>query len=307
MNEALLPPSASTRAAAFDQLWEAVTGLSLIALLFLVVLVAYCVIQRRRRSPDETPDPDGNPPFLQLGWSAPVFALALVLFYFGATGFTDAKTPTDAYVIRVEASSDGWSFLYPNDYIGEELHVPTETPVRLVMSTIDGVPRRLSLPALRVQQAIVPGRYTELSFEATKASVFPMLCTANCPAETASQTITVHTPSAFKAWMDDASNWIDKLPPEQAGQRLFAEATCAACHSVDGSKMVGPSFKGLWQRKSPMTGGGFKVADAAYIKNSILNPKADIVKGYEPVMPSFQGRLGDKEIDVIIAYIKTLE
>ena len=116
--------------------------------------------------------------------------------------------------------------------------------------------------------------------------------------------------SAFEKWLADAGNFIDKLPPDklwEGGQKLYNQRGCKQCHSIDGAAGIGPSFKGIWGHTQALAGGGQATVEENYVRESILNPQAKIVAGFEPVMPTYQGRLKDKEITAIIAYLKTLE
>jgi cytochrome c oxidase subunit 2 len=119
--------------------------------------------------------------------------------------------------------------------------------------------------------------------------------------------VVVHEPGQFERWLADASNFLDKMPPEEAGEKLYLQRGCPQCHSVDGKPSTGPTFAGLFGSSVALSGGGSVSVDEDYIRTSILQPSAQVVSGYEPVMPSFQGRLSDREIDAIIAYLKTLQ
>jgi cytochrome c oxidase subunit 2 len=118
--------------------------------------------------------------------------------------------------------------------------------------------------------------------------------------------VVVHPPGEFERWLADASNFLDKMPPEQAGEKLYQQRGCPQCHTVDGKPGTGPTFQGLFGSTVALAGGGAVTADENYIHESVLQPQAKVVAGFEPVMPSFQGRLNDREIDAIIAYLKTL-
>jgi cytochrome c oxidase subunit 2 len=118
--------------------------------------------------------------------------------------------------------------------------------------------------------------------------------------------VVVHEPGGFEKWLDQASNLLNTLPPAEAGRKLYQSRGCSQCHSVDGSGGIGPTFKGLFGRPVALKGGGTLTADENYLRESILEPMAKIVAGFEPVMPTYKGRLKDQEITAIISYLKTL-
>ena len=119
--------------------------------------------------------------------------------------------------------------------------------------------------------------------------------------------VVVHESGLFESWLEDASNFLDKLPPEEAGERLYTIRGCAQCHSSDGSARVGPTFKGVWGASHKMTSGESVVVDENYVRESILEPQAKVRSGFNPVMPTYQGQISDPEINAIIAYIKSLQ
>jgi cytochrome c oxidase subunit 2 len=118
--------------------------------------------------------------------------------------------------------------------------------------------------------------------------------------------VVVHPPGEFETWLADASNFVDKMPPAEAGQRLYEIRGCKQCHSIDGTSGIGPTFKGLFGAKHAMTDGSMVLADENYIRESIMEPQAKITAGFDPVMPTYKGRLKDAEITAIIEYIKAL-
>ena len=118
--------------------------------------------------------------------------------------------------------------------------------------------------------------------------------------------VIVHAPGEFESWLEDASNFLATLPPEEAGAKLVKSRGCPQCHSADGSGGIGPTFTGLYGGTRALTDGSMITVDENYVRDSILDPQLQISAGYEPVMPTYQGRLKEDEIGAIIAYLKTL-
>jgi cytochrome c oxidase subunit 2 len=185
------------------------------------------------------------------------------------------------------------------------LRVPAGQPVKLIMNSVD-VLHSFYVPDFRVKKDVVPGRYSVVWFEAPEAGEHTIFCTEYCGDRHGymySKTI-VMPPDEFEDWLQAEA---DATPVGTAsGDKLFAMKGCAGCHSIDGSRLVGPSLKGLYGRDENLEGGMTVKADDNYIRESILVPAAKIVAGYPPTMPSFQGQLTDEEVSNLIDYIKTL-
>jgi cytochrome c oxidase subunit 2 len=199
-------------------------------------------------------------------------------------------------------------FGYPNGYVDENLHVPVDTPVRLVI-TSDDVIHSLFIPAFRLKKDAVPGRYTKMWFRATQPGEYQVFCAEYCGtshSDMLAKTV-VHPPGEFEKWLENASNFLDKMSPAEAGEKLFKQRGCTQCHSIDGTRIIGPTLQGAFGHEVALTTGQKVLFDEDYARNSILNPQAQIVAGFDPVMPTYQGRLKDREISAIIEYIKTLQ
>jgi cytochrome c oxidase subunit 2 len=221
----------------------------------------------------------------------------------------DIATPPDnAYEVQVTGQKWNWLFTYPGGYVDPDLHVPVDTPVRLVLSSQDVI-HSFFVPAFRIKRDVVPGRYNKTWFQSEKPGSYQVFCAEYCGTShsTMLAKVVVHEPGQFERWLAEASNFLDKMPPEEAGEKLYLQRGCPQCHSVDGKPSTGPTFAGLFGSSVALSGGGSVGVDEDYIRTSILEPSAQVVAGYEPVMPSFQGRLNDREIDAIIAYLKTLQ
>ena len=175
---------------------------------------------------------------------------------------------------------------------------------------------------MRVKQDALPGRYTETWFEATKTGTFPIFCTEYCGLNHSTMigNLVVMEPGEFDAWMDDIKRntyaaRID-FPPgtteEQAtmieqGQRLALEKGCGRCHTVDGTAHLGPTWMGLYRAERKLMSGQTVIADEGYLTRSMMDPMVDIVEGFAPMMPTFQGNLTSGEAAAIVEYIKTLK
>jgi cytochrome c oxidase subunit 2 len=175
--------------------------------------------------------------------------------------------------------------------------------------TSEDVIHSLYIPAFRIKKDVVPGRYTKMFFRATQPGEYVLLCTQYCGTGHSSMMaqVVVHRPGEFEKWRENAASFVERLSPAEAGKRLFSGRGCQTCHSLDGTRLVGPTFKGLFGSTVPLSDGGRVAADENYIRESILSPAARIVATYDPVMPTYQGRIKDKEITALIEYIKTVK
>jgi cytochrome c oxidase subunit 2 len=304
-----LPEQASTTAGHVDWLFNVVTWISIFFFALITLLLVLFVIKYRDRpGHKEEKTATHNQP-LEITWTVIPLLIVIWIFWEGFTGYLNLATPPqNAYEIQVTGQKWNWLFTYPNGVVDGQLHVPVDTDVRLVMSSQD-VLHSFYIPAFRVKKDVVPGRYTDLWFHAYKEGEFDVFCTEYCGTNhsTMLSKVVVHPPGQFEKWLEDAGNFLAKLPPAEAGEKLYLQRGCKQCHSVDGKSGIGPTFKNLYGEPQALRSGETVVADENYIRTSILNPQAQIVAGYEPVMPTYQGRLKDAEISAIIEYLKTLK
>jgi len=318
------PAQNSTFASNVDNIYYFIFWLSMFFFVLVVALMIYFMVKYRRvegQEPEKSPS--HNTP-LEVTWSVIPGFLVLGIFWWGFTGYIDMRSPpADAYEVNVRAKMWGWTFKYDTGAIDGELHIPVNTPVKLVMQS-DDVIHSLFVPSFRVKQDVVPGRYSGMWFEATDVGIFDLFCTEYC-GEKHSDMITkviVHPTDedgttedvyqTFDEWMEVASDPLigaDKkpLPLAEAGKNIVGIFQCGQCHSIDGSKKVGPSFKGNYGKEVEIVGQSSVVVDENYIHESILEPNAKIRKGYPPKMPSFKGQMRDEWIDAVIAYIKSIQ
>jgi cytochrome c oxidase subunit 2 len=231
-----------------------------------------------------------------------------VMFYRGMKGMVDLVTPPGgAYQIDVSAQRWQWLFQYPNGHVDPDLHVPLDVPVLLVMRSEDVI-HSFYVPAFRIKQDVVPGRRTKTWFRATKPGDYLLFCAEYCGTGHSDMTarVVVHPAGEYRQWLENAARLEAQLSPVEAGRRLYRIRACAQCHSVDGRGGIGPTFKDLFGHRQKLTDGSEVLVDENYIRESILEPGAKIVAGYDAVMPTYQGRITEDDITSIIHYLKSL-
>lgn len=309
-----IPEAASNLASKVDGLLLVITFISIFFFVLISAVLIYFAVKYRRRSDDEeTPYITGNQT-LEIIWTVIPSILLILLFVYGFVVYKDMRTPPkDAVDITVTGKQWLWTFEYYNGKKTlNELYVRQNRPVRMVMRA-DDVIHSFFVPAFRVKQDLMPGRYTQLWFTPTKIGTFDIFCAEYCGTGHSKMLgkVIVLSPEAYDIWEKgvavDGGEAVASLPPAELGEKLYKGKGCNACHSVDGSVVIGPSFKGLYEREGELEDGASYTADENYIMQSILEPQEQIVKGFQPVMPSFKGILSDAEITAIIAYMKTLK
>jgi cytochrome c oxidase subunit 2 len=230
----------------------------------------------------------------------------MVMFGWGAKVFFDlARPPRDAMEIFVVGKQWMWKVQHPDGTREiNQLHVPIGRPVRITLGSED-VLHDFSLPAFRVKMDAVPGRLTTLWFEATKPGTYHMFCAEFCGTKHSGMIgeVIVMEPHDYEAWL--AGGRTTGTPVEN-GQRLFTDLACITCHKED-STGRGPSLLGVFGSAVELTDGRTVVADENYLRESIMNAQAKVVKGYQPIMPAFQGQVSEENLLQLIAYIRTLK
>lgn len=304
-----LPPPESTTADVVDNVLKLVFYISAFFFLLIVALMAVFIIKYRRRSEDQEVSAVSHNTPLEVAWSVIPGILVVVIFYYGFVGYLDLRTaPSDAYEVRVSAQKWSWVFTYPNGYVSDKLHVPADRPVRLTMTSQDVI-HSLFVPAFRIKMDVVPGRYTVTWFRARRPGEYDLYCAEYCGTQHSAMLskVVVHEAGTFDEWLEEESNLLARMSPAEAGEVLFRRHGCAGCHSVDGTARQGPTLKGVWGQQHTFTNAPPATVDDNYIRESIMDPMAKIRQGYQPVMPTFKGRLKDDEITALIEYIKTLK
>lgn len=282
---------------------------SFILLIGITVAIIYFAIKYRRKSENDKTALITHNNTLEITWSVIPLLLCFIVFGWGYSGWLNLKTaPDDAYEINVSAFKWGWTFGYETGAkIPNEIHVPAGKPVKLVMKSQDVI-HSFYVPDYRVKQDVLPNRYTSLWFQAEEPGESQVFCTEYCGTSHSDMLakVIVHTPEDFETWLAKQGTGGGGTPVER-GENLLSVQGCVTCHSVDGSDKIGPSFKGLWGKDEQLSDGSTVTVDENYLRESILDPGAKIVQGYQNQMVSYEGRLSDDDISDIIEYIKTLE
>jgi cytochrome c oxidase subunit II len=231
--------------------------------------------------------------------------LVMTMFLWGAhLFFAWASPPEDSLEIYVVGKQWMWYFQHPDGQREiNELHVPVGRPVKLTMVSQDVI-HDLYVPAFRIKMDLVPPKYTTTWFEATKTGSFQLFCIEYCGVAHAGMVgrVVVVTPTEYERWLQLGT---PEETPVLVGSRLFQSLGCSGCHATNAAVRA-PLLTGIYGRPVPLASGEVVTADDSYIRDSILLPQRHIVAGYHPVMPSYQGRVSEEEILMLLAYIKSL-
>jgi cytochrome c oxidase subunit 2 len=303
-------PFVPERASNFAGNVDALFSFILLTCLFFSVLVTclaiFAAFKYRRTHPNEVGAPIEGNMALEIGWTVIPLIIALGMFAWGAVLYVNFRTaPKDTLDIYVIGKQWMWRLQQPNGRREiNELHVPLNRNIKLIMGSEDVI-HDFYVPAFRVKMDVVPGRYNTLWFRPTKIGKYRLFCSQYCGTNHAVMTgwVTVMDPADYATWL---SGEVGEVNPAAAGERLFTQLACVTCHLSNGAGR-GPSLNGVYGAKVLLADGSTVTADDAYIRESILEPKAKIVAGYQPVMPTFQGLVTEEQIMNLTAYIKSLQ
>jgi cytochrome c oxidase subunit II len=305
----MLPPQGSAFAGEVDTLYMFLFWLSVVLFLGIAGAAIYFAWRYRYKPGRVTPHITHNTT-LEIVWSVLPLLLCGVIFFWGLNGWMKyAVAPGESMEIQITAKKWIWTFEYPDgSRTANEIHVPINKPVKFIMTSED-VLHDFFVPDMRVKHDIVPGRYTEVWFTPTVLGKHHVTCAEYCGKGHSDMTATlvVDNEPEFKKWLETGGDDWKNYPPEVWGQMQREQKGCATCHSVDGSKGQGPTWKGIYGTMVEMNDGKSYLVDDAYLQESMMQPNAKIVKGFEAIMPSFQGLLHPQDIRGLIAYIKTLK
>ena len=301
----LFPEQASTFAAETDHLLYFLIAVALFFTLLIFVSILYFAIRYRRRSEHELPPPVHGGMTLEILWTVIPLGLTMVMFAWGASiFFNESRPPDNALQIYAVGKQWMWKLQHMEGQREiNELHIPLGRPIRITMTSEDVI-HSFFVPAFRTKQDVVPGRYTTTWFEPTKAGKYHLFCAEYCGTNHSRMGgwIYVMEPQDYQAWLSGGATTGSLA---ENGRKLFEDLACANCHKPDGSGRC-PPLVGVYGSTVPLAGGGSVRADEAYIRESILNPQAKIVAGFQPIMPTFQGLVTEEGVLQLIEYVKSL-
>ncbi len=330
--DVFMPPQATEIAAQVDDIYSFLLWASLISFIIVVGGMMYFVYKYKRMNPNQKSAYITHNHTLEFLWSFIPFLIFMFVFAWGWYVYDQMRTfPSDSLEVNVYAKKWDWKFVYKNgkesvttvdannNKIPATLVVPMGKNVKLIMSSTKinldstdpgdrAVIHSFFVPAFRIKQDVVPGRYSAISFKADKLGAFYVFCAEYCGGghSTMRAIVKVVSPEDFEKWLSSEGSGTVSLADK--GRQLYAAKACVGCHSLDGSRVVGPTFKGVWGRTEALADGSKVVVNEDYVRESILEPNAKIVAGFPSgVMPVFKGQVTDEDITAIIEFLKTVK
>jgi cytochrome c oxidase subunit 2 len=302
-NFPLWPDRASSTAGNVDALYIFLIIVSGLMTLLIFTSIVYFAARYRRRKGVPAEQIEGSIP-LELTWSVIPLFVFMAIFLWGAVVYFKSRTPPrDSTEVYVVAKQWMWKLEHAEGQREiNELHVPVGRDVKLIMTSQDVI-HSFFVPAFRMKQDVLPGRYTVAWFRATKPGTYHLFCAQYCGTQHSGMigSIVVMEPAQFEAWMSGGTTG----PLAATGEKIFAELGCSTCHRTD-TQGRGPNLIGVFGKPVLLEDGRTVVADENYVRESILDPGAKIVKGFKPVMPTFQGLVSEEQLNALIAYVKSL-
>jgi cytochrome c oxidase subunit 2 len=300
------PAGESAHASAVDLLFIGLVATSALVLLLLFFLLLRFAIHYRAGNKSADRDHRTKKGWhWEVAWTAATLVAFLGLFVWGAQLFLELGA-TGKNALPVYVTAQQW--MWKAQHLGgqreiNELHVPLGHTIRLIMSSQDVI-HSFFMPAFRIKRDVVPGVAAELSFRPLRAGVYHLFCAEYCGTDHARMTgrIVVMEEAEFSTWLarQDLTGTL-----AEAGAQSYRDLGCGGCHGAGGTVRA-PPLEGLYGRPVPLSDGTIVVADEAYLRDAILKPRAQIVAGYDPLMPSYQGKISEDELIGIVAYIKSL-
>jgi len=310
-NFPLFPDRASTLASSVDILfftWLALAGV--VSLAVAVLIVFFSIKYRAGSAASRVMAPQRvrtrRNHLIEAAWIFIPVAVFFTMFAWAASLYYEHSTPpADAMNVYVVGKQWMWKIEHAGGQRDiDELHVPAGRPVHLVMTSQDVI-HDFSMPVFRIKQDVLPGRYTTLWFTATKTGDYHLFCSQYCGTDHARMIghVVIMAPAAFEAWLA-RGNAAETMAARGAAR--FRQYGCSGCHGADAS-VHAPHLEGVYGRPVQLEGGGSVIADERYLHDSVMLPRKEIVAGYAPIMPSFQGQIAEEDLVDIVEYIKSLK
>ena len=302
-NFPLWPARASATAGNVDALFIFLLIVSGMMTALIFTAVVYFAARYRKQPGVPAEQIEGSTP-LEITWSIIPLGVFMVIFLWGAVVYFHSRTPPrDATEVYVVAKQWMWKVEHAEGQREiNELHIPVGRDVKLIMTSQDVI-HSFFVPAFRMKQDVLPGRYTVAWFRATKPGTYHLFCAQYCGTEHSGMigSIVVMEPAQYEAWMSGGSTG----PLSATGEKIFAELGCSTCHRTD-TQGRGPNLQGVFGKPVLLEDGRTVVADENYVRESILDPGAKVVNGFKPVMPTFQGLVSEEQLNALVAYVKSL-
>lgn len=301
----LFPTQASTSAASVDNLYFFMLAVTVFFSVLVATLVIVLAVKYRRRKADDVGANIHGSTALEVIWTAIPLLIAMVMFVWGTNVFFAlAKPPAEAMEVYIIGKRWMWKSQHLTGHREiNRLHVPVGTPVKLLISSEDVI-HSYYIPEFRVKADVIPGRYNSLWVTATKPGRYHLFCAEYCGTRHSGMIgwVTAMEPTDFQAWL---SGGPAVASPVAAGEKLFQDLACNTCHQQS-AQGRGPVLAGIYGKAIELQGGGTVMADDAYLRESIVNPQAKVVAGFQPIMPTFQGLVTEEQLLQLIAYVRSL-
>jgi len=303
-NFPLWPAGASNHALPVDLVYIFLVVLSAVMTLAIFAAIAIFGVKYRRRHDREAHQIEGSL-ILEITWSVIPLGIFMVIFGWGAVIYFHMRTPPrDATEVYVVGKQWMWKVQHQEGQREiNELHVPVDRDIKLIMTSQDVI-HSFFIPAFRIKQDVIPGRYTTLWFRATTPGTYHLFCAQFCGTDHSGMIgqVVVMNPADYQTWM---SGGTVSGSLAQNGETMFQQLGCSTCHRFD-VQGRGPNLKGVYGKPVQLQDGRNVLADDNYVRESILNPTAKIVSGFQPIMPSFQGQVSEEQLNALVAYVKSL-
>lgn len=306
--------NASNFVTGVDKAFFFIMGVSFVFLIGLTFTMLYFIYKYNNKKNPVATQIKGSTK-LEIIWTVIPTILVLVMFYYGWAGWAPMRTaPKDTFNITVTGRMWNYTFDYPNGKKTDTLFVPLNKAIKMKLVSLDVI-HGFYIPEFRIKEDVVPGREKMSWFIPQREGLFELFCSEYCGMNHSYMYtyVKVMPEQKFNAWYVDTTKHVEVAvdSPTAAGKRIMKNIGCFACHTVDGNKLVGPSLKGVYGSKVAVVSGGTEheiTADDAYIKKSIYDPNADVVKGFNKgLMLSYTGQLSEDDVKLITEYLKTLK
>jgi len=291
-----------------DLAFKIIYGISFFFLIGITTVMLYFVIRYRRKKHPEAVQIKDNLT-LEITWITIPVLLVLLMFYFGYVAFQPMRNvPEDAMPIKVIGRMWFWTFEYEGGKQSPVLVVPRNKPILLNLHS-DDVIHSLYIPAFRIKQDVVPGKENFMWFIPNQTGEFDILCSAYCGLRHSymETKVRVVSPEEYTTWL----NSMQTMPAEHPGLVILKKNACIGCHSIDGTKLVSATFKGIYGKTEKVITNGAErsiVVDDSYLKTSIFEPDKDLVVGYpKGLMKTYKGLITEEEANKIIEYLKSIK